>query len=73
MLAALFIVGGLDYWYQFYKPKKIADKTLIQAARDLGISPAHLQKSFKRVVGVSPRQYAEARRLERLKGRLRAG
>jgi hypothetical protein len=31
MLSALFLVGGLSYWYQFYKPKKLAERNLIQA------------------------------------------
>jgi hypothetical protein len=31
MLSAIFLIGGFSYWYQFYHPKKIADKGLIQA------------------------------------------
>jgi AraC family transcriptional regulator of adaptative response/methylated-DNA-[protein]-cysteine methyltransferase len=42
------------------------------AAR-LGGSPYHLQRSFKRLVGVTPRDYAEACRLRKVKGRLRKG
>jgi len=38
-----------------------------------GVSPGHLQRTFKRLTGISPRQYADARRLEKLKGRLREG
>ncbi len=38
-----------------------------------GVSPHHLQKSFKRVMGVSPQAYADALRLARLKDRLKAG
>ena len=38
-----------------------------------GISPTHLQKTFKRLTGTTPRQYAEACRLERLKAGLRRG
>ena len=37
------------------------------------VSPYHLQRSFKRVMGVSPRQYAEGARLKHLKGRLKEG
>jgi AraC family transcriptional regulator of adaptative response/methylated-DNA-[protein]-cysteine methyltransferase len=44
--------------------------TLADLARDLGMSPHHLQRTFKRATGVSPRQYAEALRLGRLKQRL---
>jgi ATP dependent DNA ligase C terminal region len=31
VLSAVFLIGGFTYWYQFYHPKKIADKGLIQA------------------------------------------
>ena len=37
----------------------------------LGGSPYHLQRNFKRLVGVSPREYADAVRLRKVKGRLR--
>lgn len=39
--------------------------TLASLAAAVGLSPYHLQRTFKRVVGLSPRQYAEAARLER--------
>jgi AraC family transcriptional regulator of adaptative response/methylated-DNA-[protein]-cysteine methyltransferase len=39
----------------------------------LHVSAYHLQRTFKRVTGVSPREYAEARRTERLKARLKDG
>ena len=39
----------------------------------LGVSATHLQKSFKRVMGLSPREYAEARRISALKSKLREG
>lgn len=38
-----------------------------------GFNPQHFQKSFKRALGVSPRDYADARRTARLKAGLRAG
>ena len=44
-----------------------------QVARRLGVTQAQLQRTFKRALGVTPRQYAEARRLARLKGGLREG
>jgi len=34
VLSAVFIVGGFDYWYQFYKPKRIAQKSLLAAVAD---------------------------------------
>ncbi len=39
----------------------------------VGMSPFHLQRIFKRIVGVTPRQYAEASKLERAKLWLRSG
>jgi AraC family transcriptional regulator of adaptative response/methylated-DNA-[protein]-cysteine methyltransferase len=47
--------------------------TLGALGRQAGLSPAHLQRVFKRVVGVSPRRFADASRLERLKSRLKGG
>ena len=39
----------------------------------VGVSPHHLQRTFKRIMGISPRQYGEALRLERLKTALKDG
>jgi AraC family transcriptional regulator of adaptative response/methylated-DNA-[protein]-cysteine methyltransferase len=36
-------------------------------------SPFHLQRTFKRVLGLTPKAYADARRLERMKSELRKG
>ncbi len=47
--------------------------TLEQLGREVGVSPFHLQRTFRERVGVTPRAYQAARRVERLKGRLRAG
>jgi AraC family transcriptional regulator of adaptative response/methylated-DNA-[protein]-cysteine methyltransferase len=47
--------------------------TLARLGRMVRMSPFHLQRTFKRVVGVSPKAYASARRLERMKLRLRKG
>jgi AraC family transcriptional regulator of adaptative response/methylated-DNA-[protein]-cysteine methyltransferase len=47
--------------------------TLDELAAEFNLSPYHLQRTFKRIVGVTPRQYAEARRLERLKSTLGEG
>jgi AraC family transcriptional regulator of adaptative response/methylated-DNA-[protein]-cysteine methyltransferase len=47
--------------------------TLPRLAAALGVSPGHLQRTFTRVTGVSPRMYAAARRLESAKSRLRDG
>jgi AraC family transcriptional regulator of adaptative response/methylated-DNA-[protein]-cysteine methyltransferase len=46
---------------------------LATLARRLGGSPYHLQRNFKRIVGVTPREYADACRLRTVKARLRQG
>jgi AraC family transcriptional regulator of adaptative response/methylated-DNA-[protein]-cysteine methyltransferase len=47
--------------------------SLAHLAARLGGSPYHLQRSFKRLVGVTPREYAEACRLRKVKRSLRRG
>lgn len=46
---------------------------LADIARHVGRSPHHFQRIFKRYMGISPRDYADARRLDRLKTGLRKG
>lgn len=50
-----------------------APLTLTALSEHVHISPHHLQRTFKRIMGITPRQYAEACRLERLKARLKEG
>lgn len=45
--------------------------TLADLGAAVEVSPAHLQRLFKRLVGISPREYRDARRLDRLKQHLR--
>ncbi|TXL68543.1 bifunctional DNA-binding transcriptional regulator/O6-methylguanine-DNA methyltransferase Ada [Zeimonas arvi] len=47
--------------------------TLDALAREAGMSPHHLQRVFKALVGLSPRQYAAAHRAQRLRERLGGG
>ena len=47
--------------------------TLDELSAHAGVSASHLQRSFKRIVGVSPKQYHSALRMRRFKSRLRAG
>lgn len=47
--------------------------TLRALSRLTHLSPFHLQRSFKSVVGVTPKQYAEACRMKSLKQKLRGG
>jgi AraC family transcriptional regulator of adaptative response/methylated-DNA-[protein]-cysteine methyltransferase len=46
---------------------------LAHLAKQAHLSPAHLQRRFKAVIGVSPKAYQDAARLKRLKGGLRSG
>jgi len=45
--------------------------TLVRLARRVGTAPHRLQRAFRAVLGVSPRQYRAARRLQRFKTSLR--
>jgi AraC family transcriptional regulator of adaptative response/methylated-DNA-[protein]-cysteine methyltransferase len=47
--------------------------TLEALGRALGISPFHLQRTFKALTGITPRAYADSRRLDSLKVGLRQG
>ena len=47
--------------------------SLTTLARRVGGSPYHLQRNFKRIVGVTPREFADASRLKKIKRRLRDG
>jgi AraC family transcriptional regulator of adaptative response/methylated-DNA-[protein]-cysteine methyltransferase len=42
-------------------------------AQAVGSSPSHLQRTFKKIMGVSPRQYAESWRLDQFKKRMKEG
>lgn len=47
--------------------------TLAELGRECAVSPWHLQRLFKQAMGVTPRQYADACRLDRLKAGLQQG
>jgi AraC family transcriptional regulator, regulatory protein of adaptative response / methylated-DNA-[protein]-cysteine methyltransferase len=47
--------------------------TLTELGRRLGVSPFHLQRTFKRITGVSPRAWVAARRLQAARAQLGAG
>lgn len=49
------------------------DVPLKELARAAGMSPFHLQRTFKRLTGLSPKAYVLAKRGERLKAGLRRG
>ena len=47
--------------------------TLTELSASLKVSPGHLQRVFKRLLGVTPRQFADACRQDRFKARLKSG
>jgi AraC family transcriptional regulator of adaptative response/methylated-DNA-[protein]-cysteine methyltransferase len=47
--------------------------TLATLSAEVGVSPYHLQRTFKRIVGVSPRQYIHGLRLSKMKQSLLNG
>lgn len=50
-----------------------AQLTLTALSSSAGISPHQLERAFRSVMGISPRQYADARRMRRLKSKLKKG
>jgi AraC family transcriptional regulator of adaptative response/methylated-DNA-[protein]-cysteine methyltransferase len=50
-----------------------APPTLEELGQAVGVSPFHLQRTFKRLTGVSPRAWVAARRLEAARGHLASG
>jgi AraC family transcriptional regulator of adaptative response/methylated-DNA-[protein]-cysteine methyltransferase len=46
---------------------------LADLGRELGLSPSHLHRIFKRVTGLTPREYRDISRLQLLKEHLRGG
>ncbi len=46
---------------------------LTELSQNIHLSPFHLQRVFKRIMGISPRQYAEAYRLGQFKVQLKEG
>jgi AraC family transcriptional regulator of adaptative response/methylated-DNA-[protein]-cysteine methyltransferase len=47
--------------------------SLAQLGAELGVSPYHLQRTFRKIVGVTPRQYAVVRRVNQFKERIKEG
>ena len=57
-----------------YIARNIDEKlTLGRLAEEFNVSKYHLQRTFKSILGMSPRQYVEARRLELFKAHIRNG
>ncbi len=56
---------------RFLEQRADAPPTLAALGEELRASPFHLERTFKRILGITPRQYADALRLDRLKSSLR--
>jgi AraC family transcriptional regulator of adaptative response/methylated-DNA-[protein]-cysteine methyltransferase len=63
------IKAALDY-IEAHLDQTITLSTLSQVS---GFSPHHLQETFKRIIGLSPKSFCDARRIARFKQHLRAG
>src|SRR5699024_4753930 len=58
---------------RYIEPHPAMAPTLEELGRQAHLSPSHLQRRFNAVIGVTPKQYAEACRLRLLKRELRRG
>ena len=63
-------LAGLARFIEAHADEKL---TLSSLSAEAGISPSRLQKIFKSAFGISPKQYQDAVRLERLKEALKRG
>jgi AraC family transcriptional regulator of adaptative response/methylated-DNA-[protein]-cysteine methyltransferase len=57
----------------YLRTHRDAPVPLATLARETSVSPFHLQRAFKRLLGVSPREFHDAERRRRLAVRLRQG
>src|SRR5205085_4595133 len=48
-------------------------QTLQMLSGEIGVSAHHLQRTFKEVIGITPRQYAESQRLKKFKANVKGG
>lgn len=48
-------------------------QTLNTLSQETGVSAHHLQRTFKELMGITPRQYAESRRLNQFKANVKGG
>jgi AraC family transcriptional regulator of adaptative response/methylated-DNA-[protein]-cysteine methyltransferase len=64
------LITRVCHYIQCQHPKTI---TLEQLSRQFHMSPYHLQRTFKHVMGISPRQFAEGLRIADFKSKIRQG
>lgn len=67
------VVARMERLASFIADRAGEPLSLAQLAREAAMSPHHLQRTFTAVIGVSPKAYHAAMRLERFKDRLRDG
>jgi AraC family transcriptional regulator of adaptative response/methylated-DNA-[protein]-cysteine methyltransferase len=48
-------------------------RSLDDLSAELELSPSHFQRTFKEIVGISPKKYGEAKRLEKFKSEIKEG
>ena len=48
-------------------------QTLKRLSEETGVSAHHLQRTFKEIMGITPRQYADSRRLNQFKAKVKRG
>lgn len=65
--------AGVDAARAYLDANADRSVSLAELAKHTGLSVSHLQRSFKRMVGLSPKQYQAAQRVTRFKSRLRSG
>ncbi len=53
--------------------EEMPEATLDELAATAGLSPYHFQRTFKEIVGLSPKKYSEAIKMERFKDEIRGG
>lgn len=49
------------------------EMSLDDVSSEVGMSSYHFQRKFKEIIGISPKKYAEAKRMEKFKDELRGG
>lgn len=63
-------IRNLCYYIEQHADESL---TLARLSKEARLSPFHLQRAFKAVVGVSPKQYLDGKRMDAFKSRLRNG
>jgi AraC family transcriptional regulator of adaptative response/methylated-DNA-[protein]-cysteine methyltransferase len=58
---------------RFIEEQMDAAPSLETLGKELNVSPHHLQRTFKNITGITPRQYAAAHRLKQFKLRIKKG